>query len=196
MRIKIRPRQENQTFSSMINKFHSGKTAFQATHTNQCKKRINYYRPQRSCGQGNVFTGVCLATGGGLPQCMLGCHTPPGTRETPPSDQADTPPGPGRPPRTRETPPGTRQTTLGPGRHTPPPDQADTAPGTREAPPPPGPGRPPTHPREADSSIRSTSGRYASYWNAFLLNTKSFIFIIPRCYHKNDMKTLSCKKPH
>ena len=31
---------------------------------------------------------------------------------------------------------------------------------------PPGPGRPP---READSSIRSTSGRYASYWNAFFL---------------------------
>ena len=26
-----------------------------------------------------------------------------------------------------------------------------------------------TPPREADSSIRSTSGRYASYWNAFLL---------------------------
>ena len=37
------------------------------------------YRPQRSCGQGNIFTGVCLSTGGGggLPQCMLGCHTPP-----------------------------------------------------------------------------------------------------------------------
>ena len=25
------------------------------------------------------------------------------------------------------------------------------------------------HPPEADSGIRSTSGRYASYWNAFLL---------------------------
>ena len=23
-----------------------------------------YYRPQRSCGQGNIFTGVCLSTGG------------------------------------------------------------------------------------------------------------------------------------
>ena len=50
-------------------------------------------------------------------------------------------------PRTRQTPPQTRQTPLGPGR--PPPDQA---------PPPP----------EADFSIRSTSGRYASYLNAFL----------------------------
>ena len=42
---------------------------------------------------------------------------------------------------------------------------------------PPGPGRPPrsrqtpphSTPPEADCSIRSTSGRYASYWNAFLL---------------------------
>ena len=96
----------------------------------------DFYRPQRSCGQGNVFTGVCLSTGGGgcLPQCMLGCHTlprdqgdppagpgrPHGTRETPPGpgrpprDQADTPPGPGRPPH------GTRETPPGPGRHPPP----------------------------------------------------------------------------
>ena len=63
----------------------------------------------------------------------------------PPPDQADTP-------QTRQTPPG-------PGRH--PPDQADT---------PPRPGRPPPPPDQADSSIRSTSGRYASYWNAFLLS--------------------------
>ena len=27
--------------------------------------------------------------------------------------------------------------------------------------------------READSSIRSTSGRYASYWNAYLLKNKN-----------------------
>ena len=63
-----------------------------------------------------------------------------------------------------DTPPRTRHTTTlprdqadppGPGRHTPP-----------------GPGRPPRTrqtPRKADSSRRSTSGRYASYWNAFLL---------------------------
>ena len=48
----------------------------------------DYYRPQRSCGQGNIFIGVCLSTGGGggcLPQCMLGCHTPhpPGWRAPP-----------------------------------------------------------------------------------------------------------------
>ena len=67
---------------------------------------------------------------------------PPRTRQTPP-DQAD--------------PPGTRQTPPGPGRHPP---------GTRQTPP--GPGRHPPPPPQADSSIRSTSGRYASCWNAFL----------------------------
>ena len=76
-----------------------------------------YYRPQRSCGQGNVFTGVCLSTGG---RVSASVHAgmpdpPPRTRQTPPRDQADNPPS-----------------------------------------------------READSSIRSTSGRYASHWNAFL----------------------------
>ena len=79
----------------------------------------SFYRPQRSCGQGNIFTLVCHSVhkgGGVLPQCMLGYH----------------------PPRTRQPPRGQR---------------------------PPGPDPPP----EADSSIRSTSGRYASYWNAFLL---------------------------
>ena len=108
------------------------------------------------------------------------------TRENPPCQGE--PPGPGRPPQTRQTPwdqtpPGTRQT---------PPDQADP-PGTRhpprdQTPPldqadPPRPGRPTgtrhpprtrppldqtDPPPEADFSIRSTSGRYASYWNAFL----------------------------
>ena len=80
--------------------------------------------------------------GGGvgcLPQCMLGCHPP--RMENPP-------PGPGRPPPDQADPPR-MENPPGPGR------------------PPPGPGRPPP-PREADSSIRSTSGRYASYWNAFL----------------------------
>ena len=43
--------------------------------------------------------------------------------------------------------------------------QGEPPPGTR----PPSPPRHGDHPpREADSGIRSTSGRYASYWNAFL----------------------------
>ena len=73
-----------------------------------------YYRPQRSCGQGNIFTPVCHSVHrGGSASMHAGIPTPP--------------------------------------------DQVD----------PPGPGRPPLH-REGDSSIWSTSGRYASYWNAFL----------------------------
>ena len=63
-----------------------------------------------------------------------------------------TPPGPD-PPRD-QTPPGTR----------PPRDQ--TAPGPD--PPPPG---------TADSGIRSTIGRYASYWNAFLFTYKFSLFV-------------------
>ena len=51
--------------------------------------------------------------GGCLPQCMLGCHNPPGWRAPP--DEADQPPQNGEPPRTRQTPPGMEN----------PPDQAD-----------------------------------------------------------------------
>ena len=65
-------------------------------------------------GQGNIFTSVCLSTGGrGV--CLSACwdtHPPPGADH--------------------------------------PPSGAD----------------PPPPPREADCSIRLTSGRYASYWNA------------------------------
>ena len=95
-----------------------------------------YYRPQRSCGQGNIFTPVChsfCSQGGrgsasvhaGIPNPPPPDH-PPGT--TPPQDHTP-----------RDYPPGNTHT---------PPDHT---------------------PLEADSSIRSTSGRYASYWNAFLL---------------------------
>ena len=80
---------------------------FKLYHINLMERKIYYYRPQRSCGQGNIFTPVFHSVhrgGGGLPQCMLGY--PPRTRQTPP-DQADPPgsdtlpPGPGRPPRIR-----------------------------------------------------------------------------------------------
>ena len=97
-------------------------------------------------GQGNIFTSVCqeFCPGGGEGVCLSACwDTPPWTRHPP--DQA--------PPKTRH--PSSR-------------DQARPSPRTRH---PPGPGRPPeaaAPPREADCSIRSTSGRYASYWNTFL----------------------------
>ena len=54
----------------------------------------NIYRPQRCCGQGNVFTRVCdsVHRAGVCPQCMLGYHHPlgPGTppRTMLPRDQA------------------------------------------------------------------------------------------------------------
>ena len=58
-----------------------------------------FYRPQRSCGQGNVFTGVCLSTGGeGV--CLSACWDA-------------IPPGPGRPPRTRQIPPGKKTPAYG-----------------------------------------------------------------------------------
>ena len=71
------------------------------------------------------------------------------TRYTPP-DQVH-PPGPGTPPGTRYTP---RDQIHPPGPGTPPRDQV--------------PPHPP--PPAANSGIRSTIGRYASYWNAFLFS--------------------------
>ena len=61
-----------------------------------CYKYSGLLPAATKLGQGNVFTGVCLSTGGVLPQCMLGYHHPP-----PGAD----PPGPGRhhPPR-KQTP--------------------------------------------------------------------------------------------
>ena len=50
------------------------------------------YRPQRSCGQGNIFTTVChsfCSQGGGSASVHAGIPPPPGSR--PP--RADTPPG-------------------------------------------------------------------------------------------------------
>ena len=101
-----------------------------------------------------LHVSVILFTGG------VSGQAPPAGR--PPKDQA------GPPPRTMQTHPRQGE---------PPPDQADTPPPRQGEPP--RPGRPPrqgepphrtrqTPPREEDCSIRSMSGRYASYWNAFL----------------------------
>ena len=54
--------------------------------------QLLHYRPQRSC-EGYVFTPVCHSVHrGGLPQCMLGYHTPPGKHTHTPRE-AHTPPG-------------------------------------------------------------------------------------------------------
>ena len=96
------------------------------------------YRPKRSFGQGNVFTPVCHSVHRG------GGSSWPGT----PGDQTHTPP---------------KDQTHTPRDHTPP-DQAGTPPAR-----PPRPGRNPPGPDPpSPSGIRSTFGRYASYWNAFL----------------------------
>ena len=67
------------------------------------------------------------------------------------------------------------------GYHHPP--GADTPPEQTHPPPSPTPQtRPPWSrhpPKEADSSIRSTSPRYTSYWNAFLFNKHNVIRTIP-----------------
>ena len=91
-------------------------------HTAELWYMLYFYRPQRSCGQGNIFTPVCHSVHGGcLPQCMLGYHTPradtplswhppgadpPGAdtlwEQTPP--RAETPPPRADPPRSRHPP--------------------------------------------------------------------------------------------
>ena len=100
---------------------------------------INHLLPAATkLGQGNIFTSVCLSTGGeGV--CLSACW------DMPPRS---TPPRPDPLPPTRHPPPGSRP----PLEQTAPPEQ--------------------TPPREADCSVPLTSGRYASYWNAFLLNIK------------------------
>ena len=123
------------------------------------------YRPQRSCGQGNIFSPVCHSVHKGegwwwYPRRHWG--RPPRSRhplgaDTPPWEQtgADNP-------RSRHLP---WEQTAPRGADTPPeqtPPGADTPLGSRH---PPG-----ADPPRADPPprIRSTSGRYASYWNAFL----------------------------
>ena len=104
-----------------------------------------FYRPQRSWAKVMFLqASVILSTGGGLPHCMLGYHHHP-LQSRPPWNQ--TPP-PGSRPSGADTPLGVE---TPPGADTP---QEQTHP------------PPPT--READSGIRSTNCRYASYWNAFL----------------------------
>ena len=92
--------------------------------------QVLYYRPQRSCGQGNIFTPVChsFCSRGGSASVHAGIQ--------PPQDQT---PRPGRHPPRSIHPPGTRQTPPDQAdtpqtRQTPPPDQADT-PQTRQTPP-------------------------------------------------------------
>ena len=110
----------------------------------------NIYRPQRSWAKVMFLqASVILSTGEGEGVCLSACWDarPPREAGIPHPPGADTPLDQVHyPPRPGTPPPRTR--------HTPP--------------------RPGTPPREADASIRSMSGRYASYWNAFLLELYLF----------------------
>ena len=71
----------------------------------------SYYRPQRSCGQCYVFTGVCDSVHRG----GFSGEAPPGTKETPP-DQGEPPRDQADPPWTKENPP--RDQAHPPGKNT------------------------------------------------------------------------------
>ena len=86
-----------------------------------CHRSSSYfYRPQRSCGQGNIFTPVCHSVHRGgmvVSHKTLRQNPPPRTRHTPPPRNRHTTPPDQTPPQTRHTtPPRTRHTTT-----TPPP---------------------------------------------------------------------------
>ena len=113
-------------------------------------------------GQGNVFTGVCDSVNrGGVPgQVPPRTRYPPSPQTRYPLTRYSPPPGPGTPPRPGTPPPGTRYSPPDqvPPDQVLPPDQVHPP---DQVLPPLGPGTPPPQ-------IQSMSGRYASYWNAFL----------------------------
>ena len=161
---------------------------------------VYVYRPQRSCGQGNIFTPVCHSVHGGgfLPQCVMGCHPPTPPDQTPPGSR------PPRPPRTRPPPreaDSSIRSTIHTGTHPTgmhscftcvshsvhrvggyldryPPGTRYTLrtrypPGTRYAPG-----------SSTCWEIPATSGRYAYYWNAFL-----FIFYIHKLGKQGNLQS-------
>ena len=128
---------------------------------------LYYFQPQRSCGQGYVFTRVCDSVhGGGV--CLSACWdttTTPGSRHPLP---ADTPSKEQAPP--QQTPPQ--------GADPPPPEQTTPRADTHQADPP-----------GADTvayGIRSMRGRYASYWNAFLFQDDFAVEIESSNFYNND----------
>ena len=126
------------------------------------------YRPQRSCGQGNIFTPVCHSVHRGVSASVHAGIPPPPEQTAPGADTclgADT--RWSRHTLEQTLPSPQEQTHPPPSRHSP---RADTPPPT--PPPEQTPPRADTPPEQtppgADSGIRSMSGWYASYWNAFL----------------------------
>ena len=122
---------------------------------------------KRSLGQGNIFRSVCqefCSQGGGAGEYLA--RYLPWTRYTPL--------GPGTPPRTRYTPqdqvhpqPGTPLDQVHPWTRYTPPLGPGTPPGTRTTPQ-----------SSACWEKRATSGRYASYWNAFLFKLDLYFLFL------------------
>ena len=114
----------------------------------------NYYRPQRSCGQGNIFTPVCHSFCSQSGVCLSACWdtTPHPPEQTPPEQT---------PPRSRH-PPGAD---IPPGAD--PPEQ--TLPGA-ETPPEQTPPEQTPPPRKQNPAYGL---RAVSYWNAFLFLVRS-----------------------
>ena len=111
---------------------------------------------------------------GQVPPLGPGTLPPDQVHPLPPQDQVHTPqtrcplpPGPGTPPGTRYTPCLPQDQVHTPQTRCPLPPGPGTPPGTRYTPPGPG-----TLPRRACWEIRSTRGRYASYWNAILFSNE------------------------
>ena len=131
-----------------------------------------YLPPKTKLGQGNAFTGICDSVNRGSASVHAGI--PPPRNRHPPWEH--TPPGadpPGADPPWEQTPPRSRHLPE----QTPP--LSRHPPGSRHSPP------PSRHPPRADTpwhgacwEVRSTRGRYASYWNAILF--QQFFHCKPR----------------
>ena len=120
---------------------------------------IYIYRPQRNWAKVMFLQASVILSTAGEGVCLSACWIPPPWSRDPPEQTpsgADTPCT--RHPRSR--PPGADT----PRDQTPTPPGADSPPRSRHSP------GADTPAGEADASIRSMSGRYASCWNAFLLS--------------------------
>ena len=155
---------------------------------------ILYYRPQRSCAK-VIFlhVSVILSTGGGgwgWRVCPITCWDIPPDQKADTPDQKQTPPDQKRHPQTKSRhtqtksrhSPDQKQTPLIKSRH--PPDQKQTPPRSKADTPPradtPDQKQTPPDQEQTPPWIQLTSGRYASYWNAFLFFDFSFAFVPTR----------------
>ena len=117
-----------------------------------------------------VFTGVCLSTEG---VCLSPCWDTTTPRGRPPQE-AD-------PPRSR---PPQKETPHSKKKFPPPgPHERGKFRGIRSSPPP---------PQRACWEIRSTRGRYASYWNAILLQFTCTLNNLPVVGTYNDYRHFTC----